>query len=74
MLIGGVARMLVAKKAGGWTASTAAGGCGALFGGYLGRGETRADLEPAGFATALLGAFALVAVYHAVAATRRMHA
>lgn len=73
-LIGGAIRMLVAERAGGWSISMISGAGGALLGGLLGRGQLHGDREPAGFVLSLLGAFALVAVYHAVAATRRMQA
>ena len=71
-LIGGVVRMLVAEKAGGWAASVMSGGAGALFGGLLGRADAfRGDPESAAFMLSLLGAFASVGVYHALTAFRR---
>jgi uncharacterized membrane protein YeaQ/YmgE (transglycosylase-associated protein family) len=74
-LIGASVRLLVAQRAGGWAISILSGAGGALIGGFLGRcAELRSDLDSAGFAMSLLGAFALVAVYHVVAATRRLGA
>jgi uncharacterized membrane protein YeaQ/YmgE (transglycosylase-associated protein family) len=74
-LIGAAIRLLVAKRGGGWTVSMSSGAGGAFLGGLLGRGgELRGDLGSAGFVTSLLGAFALVAVYHVTAATLRMNA
>jgi uncharacterized membrane protein YeaQ/YmgE (transglycosylase-associated protein family) len=75
LLIGVVTRMLVAgKTAGGWVLSMLGGIGGALFGGFLGRVlGLYGDAEPVAFVMALLGAFALVTIYHVVAA-RRQHA
>jgi hypothetical protein len=74
-LIGGIVRLLVAERAGGWRISMVSGAGGALLGGLLGRGgELGGDLGSAGFGMALFGAFAAVAMYHALAATRRMNA
>ncbi len=74
-LIGVAVRMLVAGRAGGWWVSTLGGGCGAVLGGVLGRrGGFVEDLESAGFVMSILGAFAVVAVYHAVASWRRLQA
>jgi uncharacterized membrane protein YeaQ/YmgE (transglycosylase-associated protein family) len=70
-LIGGAVRMLVAGRAGGWWVSMVGGGCGGLLGGILGRrGGFLEDLESAGFILSILGAFAVVAVYHIVASRR----
>jgi uncharacterized membrane protein YeaQ/YmgE (transglycosylase-associated protein family) len=72
-LIGGAVRMLVAGKAGGWWVSILGGGCGALLGGFLGRGGGfPEDPGSAGFVMSILGAFGVVAVYHAVASRRRL--
>ncbi len=72
-LIGGVVRLIVARRAGGWWVSTLGGGCGALLGGILGRrGGLVGDLESAGFVMSVLGAFAVVAVYHWIASRRRL--
>ena len=66
-LIGATVRLLVAKRAGRLGVSTLGGALGALFGGLLGRGgEIHGDLGSAGFATALLAAFAVVGAYHLV--------
>jgi uncharacterized membrane protein YeaQ/YmgE (transglycosylase-associated protein family) len=71
-LIGAVIRLLVAGRAGSWGVSMLSGGGGALLGGSLGRlGALRGDHDSGGFSMALLGAFALVVVYHLVAAMRR---
>jgi uncharacterized membrane protein YeaQ/YmgE (transglycosylase-associated protein family) len=71
-LIGAVVRLLVAGRAGGWGVSILSGAGGALLGALLGRsGALRGDLDSGGFVASLLGAFTLVAVYHAAAAARR---
>jgi uncharacterized membrane protein YeaQ/YmgE (transglycosylase-associated protein family) len=72
-LVGGAVRMLVAGRAGGWWASILGGGCGALLGGFLGRNAgLLEDLESAGFVMSILGAFAVVIVYHAMASWMRL--
>jgi uncharacterized membrane protein YeaQ/YmgE (transglycosylase-associated protein family) len=75
LVIGVVARMLVGGKSpGGWGPSMVSGAVGAMLGGFFGRfAGLYHDREPAGFVMALLGAFALVAVYH-VARRRRARA
>lgn len=72
LLVGGVTRMLVAGKAGGLAISMVSGATGSVLGGLFGRADTfRSDPDSAAFSMSLLGAFALTAVYHAVAASRR---
>jgi uncharacterized membrane protein YeaQ/YmgE (transglycosylase-associated protein family) len=72
MLIGVVIRMLVARKAGTWAVSTLSGIGGAVFGGFVGwAGHSHGSGDSAGFVTSLLGAFTIVAIYHAIAARRR---
>jgi uncharacterized membrane protein YeaQ/YmgE (transglycosylase-associated protein family) len=72
MLIGVVIRMLVAGKAGSWAVSTLSGFGGAVLGGVVGRaGSPHGSGDSAGFVTSLLGAFTIVAIYHALAARRR---
>jgi uncharacterized membrane protein YeaQ/YmgE (transglycosylase-associated protein family) len=73
LLIGGVTSTLVAiKPAGGWGVSMLCGVLGALIGGFFGRvAGLYGDGEPTAFVMALLGAFALVAVYHTAVARRR---
>ena len=70
LLIGGVTSMLVVKKpVGGWGLSMLCGLAGALIGGFFGRlSGLYGDAEPAAFVLSLLGAFALVALYHAAVA------
>ncbi|HLK36539.1 MAG TPA: GlsB/YeaQ/YmgE family stress response membrane protein [Polyangiaceae bacterium] len=64
--------MLVAGKAGGWIVSLMSGVTGSALGGLFGGADTfRSDPETAAFSMSLLGAFALTAVYHVVAARRR---
>jgi uncharacterized membrane protein YeaQ/YmgE (transglycosylase-associated protein family) len=72
VLVGGVGRMLVAGKAGGWAVSLMSGAAGSALGGLFGgAGTFHSDPDSAAFSMSLLGAFALTAVYHAVAASRR---
>ena len=72
MLIGAVVRALVAGNAGGWNVSILIGAAGAMLGACLSRvGGIRDDSEPSAFVMSLLGAFALVAAYHAIVARRR---
>jgi uncharacterized membrane protein YeaQ/YmgE (transglycosylase-associated protein family) len=71
-LLGSTVRMLVANKAGGWTVSMLGGAGGALAGAWIARAsEFHADPASPGFASSLLGAFVVVAMYHAAAAMRR---
>ena len=72
LLIGAVTNTLVATEAKGqWSVSMLCGIAGATVGGFFGRvAGLYGDAEPAGFVMALLGAFTLVAVYHAVLARR----
>ncbi len=73
LVVGVLARIIVpGREPGGWIASTLLGIGGAMLGGYLGRllGLYR-EGEPAGFVMSLIGAIALVVVYHAVVARRR---
>jgi uncharacterized membrane protein YeaQ/YmgE (transglycosylase-associated protein family) len=72
MLIGVVIRMLVARNAGGWAVSMLSGIGGAVVGGLVaGAGSAHGSGESARFVASLLGAFTLVALYHAFAARRR---
>jgi uncharacterized membrane protein YeaQ/YmgE (transglycosylase-associated protein family) len=73
LLIGVLAHMLVpGGGSGGWVGSMAVGVAGSMLGGFFGRiaGLYR-EGESAGFVMSLLGAFTLVAVYHAFAVRRR---
>jgi hypothetical protein len=71
-LVGGVVRMLVAQHAGGWWISIVSGAGGALLGGLFGRiDRLSSDPDSSAFAMSLLGAFAMFAAYHVVAASRR---
>ena len=72
VLIGAVARMLVARRAGGWVVSVMSGAAGSLVGAVFGHtGRFPGDSDSPAFSLSLLGAFAMVAVCHAVAAARR---
>ena len=72
VLIGGVVRMLVAGRAGGWVVSVMSGAAGSLVGGvFRNAGRFPRDPDSSAFSVSLLGAFTMVAVYHAVAAARR---
>ncbi len=71
-LIGVVIRMLVAGRAGSWVISTLSGVGGAVLGRLVARaGGSNAPENSAGFVASLVGAFTIVAIYHAVAARRR---
>jgi uncharacterized membrane protein YeaQ/YmgE (transglycosylase-associated protein family) len=73
LFVGALARLIVpGKEPGGWVVSMLLGLGGAFLGGYFGRifGLYR-EGQPAGFVMALVGAIALVAVYHALSSTRR---
>jgi uncharacterized membrane protein YeaQ/YmgE (transglycosylase-associated protein family) len=71
MLIGVLGRMLAAGSAGTWPGSVVSGVGGAVLGGVAGYfGRPSADGE-AGFLMSLLGAFFIVAIYHAAIARRR---
>ena len=73
LVVGVLARIIVpGKEPGGWVVSMMFGVGGAVLGGYFGRvlGLYR-EGQPAGFLMALVGAIALVAVYHAVTSRRR---
>jgi uncharacterized membrane protein YeaQ/YmgE (transglycosylase-associated protein family) len=73
LVVGVLARIIVpGKEPGGWVVSMMLGVGGAVLGGYFGRvlGLYR-EGQPAGFLMALVGAIALVAVYHAVTSGRR---
>ena len=74
LLVGTMARWIVpGREPGGWIISILLGLGGSLLGGYFGRvvGMYR-EGQPAGFVMSLLGAVALVAVYHTVTNGRRM--
>ncbi len=72
MLIGLVARMVVAGRGAGWAASVAIGGAGAMVGAFIAYvGRLRGSGEPPGFVLSLLVAFVLVALCHAIAARRK---
>jgi uncharacterized membrane protein YeaQ/YmgE (transglycosylase-associated protein family) len=74
LVVGAIARRIVPEReSGGWVVSMVLGAAGALLGGFFGRlvgldGEG----QPAGFVMSLVGAVTLVAVYHWVAAGRRL--
>ena len=71
-LIGATGRLIRARKVpGGWLVSMAIGGCGSLLGGFVGQrlGVPHYD-ETLGFALPLVGAFATVFAYHALAMQR----
>ncbi len=73
LVVGAFARFIVpGKEPGGWVVSMLLGVGGAVVGGYLGRllGFYR-EGQPAGFLMALVGAIALIAVYHVAMARRR---
>lgn len=73
LVVGVLARIIVpGKEPGGWVVSMTFGVGGAILGAYFGRllGVYR-EGQPAGFLMALVGAIALVAVYHAVTSRRR---
>ncbi|HLK39712.1 MAG TPA: GlsB/YeaQ/YmgE family stress response membrane protein [Polyangiaceae bacterium] len=66
LVVGALARFIVpGREPGGWVVSMLLGVGGAVLGGYFGRllGFYR-EGQPAGFFLALVGAVALVAVYH----------
>jgi uncharacterized membrane protein YeaQ/YmgE (transglycosylase-associated protein family) len=74
LVVGVLARLIVpGRERGGWVVSMLLGVGGSLFGGFFGRivGLYR-EAQPAGFVMSLLGAIALVAVYHAIATGRRL--
>ena len=71
-LIGAVIRLLAADRAGSWSGSVLGGAAGALLSGSVGRAkELRSDHDSGGFGVALVGAFAVVVLYHFLAASRR---
>ena len=71
-LIGATGRLIRARKApGGWLVSMAIGAGGSLLGGFVGQclGVPHHD-ETLGFALPVVGAFATVFAYHALAMRR----
>jgi uncharacterized membrane protein YeaQ/YmgE (transglycosylase-associated protein family) len=73
LVVGAIARWIVpGTEPGGWVVSMLLGIGGAMLGGFFGRvvGLYR-EGQPAGFVMSLVGAVALVAVYHSVTAGRR---
>lgn len=73
LIVGAIARWIVpGREPGGWVVSMLIGIGGAFLGGFFGRvaGLYR-EGQPAGFVMSLIGAVALVAVYHAVTTGRR---
>jgi uncharacterized membrane protein YeaQ/YmgE (transglycosylase-associated protein family) len=74
LVVGAIARWIVpGREPGGWVVSMLLGIGGAMLGGFFGRiaGLYR-EGQPAGFVMSLVGAVALVAVYHAVTTGRRV--
>jgi len=74
LIVGAIARFLVpGKEAGGWVLSMILGVAGSFAGTFLGRmlGFYR-DGAPAGFLMSILGAIALLVIYHAIAGRRSM--
>lgn len=74
LVVGAIARWIVpGREPGGWVVSMLLGIGGAMLGGFFGRvvGLYR-EGQPAGFVMSLVGAVALVAVYHAVTSGRRV--
>jgi len=74
LIVGAIARFLVpGKEAGGWVLSMVLGVAGSFAGAFLGRmlGFDR-EGEPAGFLMSVLGAIALVVLYHVIAGRRSM--
>ncbi len=72
LVVGVLARFIVpGKEPGGWVVSMLLGVGGAVLGGYFGRvlGLYR-EGQPTGFVMALVGAIALVALYHGVISRR----
>jgi uncharacterized membrane protein YeaQ/YmgE (transglycosylase-associated protein family) len=74
LVIGALARFFVpGKERGGWIVSIVVGIVGSMVGGLLGRVVgIYHEGEPAGFVMSLLGAMAVVAVYHAIAGRRSL--
>ena len=73
LVVGALARWIVpGREPGGWVVSMLLGVGGSLVGGFFGRlvGLYR-EGQPAGFVMSLLGAVALVAVYHVATTGRR---
>ena len=74
LIVGAIARFLVpGKEACGWVLSMILGVAGSFAGTFLGRmlGLYR-DGAPAGFLMSILGAIALLVIYHAIAGRRSM--
>lgn len=72
--VGAIARLISpGREPGGWVVWMVLGIGGAILGGFFGRlvGLYR-EGEPAGFVMSLVGAVTLVAVYHWIAAGRRL--
>jgi uncharacterized membrane protein YeaQ/YmgE (transglycosylase-associated protein family) len=72
LFVGALARFIVpGREPGGWVASILIGIGGSMLGNYVGRlmGLYR-EGQPAGFMASLLGAIALVVVYHTISARR----
>lgn len=72
LFVGAIARWIVpGREPGGWVVSMLLGVGGSILGGFFGRvaGLYR-EGQPAGFLMSLLGAIALVAVYHAITSRR----
>lgn len=74
VVVGAIARLIgPGREPGGWVVSMVLGIGGAILGGFFGRlvGLYR-EGEPAGFVMSLVVAVTLVAVYHWIAAGRRL--
>ncbi len=73
--VGALARLIVpGREPGGWLVSLVLGVAGAFLGGLIGRaiGLYDSDVTTGGFVMSLIGAIALVGVYHAVARRRML--
>ena len=68
LVVGALARLIVpGREPGGWLTSMLLGVLGAMLGGFVGRAMGFYQPgQPAGFVMALIGAIAVVGIYHAV--------
>lgn len=73
LIVGTLARLIVSgREPGGWVVSIAIGIAGSFAGGFIGRALGFYSFgEPTGFVFSLIGAIAVVLVYHAIARTQR---
>jgi uncharacterized membrane protein YeaQ/YmgE (transglycosylase-associated protein family) len=75
LVVGALARLIVpGREPGGWLTSLVLGVAGAFLGGLVGRalGMYSSDVTTGGFVMSLLGAIALVALYHGIARRRTL--